>query len=276
MARKRKKNKEKRIHFFSAKQAAESVKRNKWQLIGTIAVVTIMIFLGLGLKSFLFASEFFNVSEIEVIDQAPNKVTYPLARLKDNPNIFRVDLDGLAANIEREHSDIQKAIVNRVLPNKLVIKILRRLPVLQLEIARPDKGSKENYYVSVNKDGYFLADNGSRPFRDLPLVTGTGVSLKDVEMGKHSSDSDLGHVLDFLDRFDKIGFFKDYTITRIEVTHPKNITFYLNGRLEVRIGNRKMEERLENLAGILKNMNMEKSGNYYVDLRFKDFIFGKK
>ncbi len=273
---KRKRRKKKKIYKFSVKEAREAVKRSWGQILLIIIGIAAVVMLGMGMKSFLLASEYFNVTEIEVIDQEPDVVEYSLARIKDNPNIFKIDLENIADNIEYEHSDIQKAIVKRVLPNKLVVEVLRRRPVAQIAVGPSRQNSYAENFFTVNKDGYILCELGRRPRRNLPVIYGCDLAGSEIETGHSYAHSNLKYALDFLKWLDESGFSREYKVTKIDVTQPRSMMFYIKDKLEVRIGDRKWKEKIENLAGILKNMDIDYRQEYYVDLRFKDFVFGKK
>ncbi len=273
---KRKRRKKKKIHKFSVKEVQETVKRSWGQVLLIIIGIATLVILGMGMKSFLLASEYFNVTEIEVIDQEPDVVEYSLARIKDNPNIFKIDLQMIADNIEYEHSDIQKAIVKRVLPNKLVVEVLRRRPVAQIAVGLSRQTSKADKFFTVNKEGYILAELPRRKARNLPVIYGCDLAGSEIEIGHSYAYSNLKYALDFLKLLDESGFSKEYKVTKIDVAQPRSMMFYIKDKLEVRIGDRKWKEKIENLAGILKNMDIDYRQEYYVDLRFKDFVFGKK
>ncbi|MCG2712372.1 MAG: cell division protein FtsQ/DivIB [Candidatus Omnitrophica bacterium] len=273
---KRKSRKKKKIHKFSVKEAREAVKRSWGQILLIIICITLIVMLGRGMKSFLLASEYFNVTEIEVVDQEPDAVEYSLARVKDNPNIFKINLGMIADNIEYEHSDIQKAIVKRVLPGKLVVEVLRRRPVAQIAVSLSRQETEADNFFTVNKDGYILSEIGPRPSRDWPVIYGCNLAGSKIEIGHSYAYSNLKYALDFLKWLDESGFSHEYKVTKIDITEPRSMMFYIKDTLEVRIGDRKWKEKIENLAGILKNMDIDYRQKYYVDLRFKDFVFGKK
>lgn len=274
--RRLKKKRRKKINILNIKQATESIKKNWWGIILSMGGIALLVLLGFSLNSFLFASEYFNVTEIEVVDQEPDNLSYPLARIKDNPNIFKIDLEKIAYSIERDYSDIQKAIVKRVLPNKLAIEILRRRPVAQIALEdRTGKADKFDFFT-VNKDAYILSDLGNRAKRDLPVVYGVNIRSADIEIGHSYAQTNLMYAVSFIKEFYIGQFQNQYQITKIDVSQPRSMSFFIKDKLEVKIGDRNWKEKIENLGGILENMDIDYSQEYYVDLRFKDFVFGKK
>lgn len=275
MARSRKvKKRKKRIHWLSAKQVQEAVQKNWGQIFCTVIVIGMLVFLGLSLNSFLFASEYFNISEIEVVDNDPDKIDYPLARIDDDANIFKIDLEQIAYNIERREYDIQKAIVKRVMPNKLVIEVLRRRPIAQIKIGENIQSKKKNRFFAVNREAFILSDIGSRRRRALPVIIGSELSAADIEIGRSYPKTNLVCALNFLEDLDKIGFLDRYTVTMVNVNQPRSMSFYIDG-LEVKIGNRNLKQKIENLSGVLEHKDIDYSEGYYIDMRFKDIVFGR-
>ncbi len=275
MARARKTKKRKRkIHWLSAKQVQETVQKNWGKIICTLAVLGIIIFMGISLNSFLFASEYFNVSEIEVVDKNPDKIDYPLARIDDDANIFRIDLEQIAYNVEREYYDIQKAIVKRVLPNKLVIEVLRRRPIAQIKVGENRLSDEPEHFFSVNREAYVLSDIGKRRRRKLPVILGAELSAKEIEVGRDYPKPNLVYALDFLEELNDRGFLETYNVNLIDVTQPRSMSFFIDD-LEVRIGNRNLKQKIENLSGVLANKDINYSEGYYIDMRFKDIVFGR-
>ncbi len=265
----------KQYRFLNAKQVRETVRKNSLGIMffGLLAVGAFLLLLGM--HNFIFASGYFNVTEIEVIDRNPDKIDYPLGRInKNSVNIFKINLPAVAKKIEQDYSDIQTAIVQRVLPNKLMIEVVRRHPAVQIAVTKP--GSSEPRYFTVNQEAYVLNDLGNQPRNGLPVVCGSGIGFNAVEIGRAYPKTNLAYALAFMKEFNGNAFLKPYAVTKIDVSLPRSMSVFINDMLEVRIGDRNWKERLENLAGLLDNKQIDFSKGYYVDLRFKDLVFGKK
>ncbi len=272
---KRRKDKRK-IQLLNVKQVTQVVRKNGGQIFLWILGVALFVYFLISLNSFIFASPYFEVNDIEVIDKYSGNIDYPLSRIKDNRNIFKIDLTEISKNMERKYSDVQKAIVKRVLPNKLVIEVLRRRPLAQIAVFA-DPGQKGlKYFFSVNEDAYVLAKLGARPSRRLPVIYGVQLTADEIELGRCYRQSSLNWAVSFLNELKKNGFLKRYRVTKIDVSEPRSMSFFIDHKLEVKIGNRDWQKKVENLGSILQNMDLDYSQEYYIDLRFKDFVFGKK
>ncbi|MCM8812460.1 MAG: cell division protein FtsQ/DivIB [Candidatus Omnitrophica bacterium] len=258
-----------------SRQLRQSVRRGAAPFAAAlIAAVFIGLAVG-GMRSFLYASPFFTVSEIEVIDKYPDMVEYPLARIKQTPNIFLVDLREVSRYLEREYADIQTATVRRVLPNKLQIEVLRRRPVAQIPVAVDKKSGTFTYYL-VNEECRILAAVGTTPRFDLPIIDGAGIRAAEVEIGRNFRRSSLHWAMELYGVLQQRKFPLLSRLTRIDVSDARSMSFYIDANLEVKIGNRDLPQRVATLAAVLPKLDVLPDQQYYIDVRFKDFIFAKK
>ncbi|RKY37778.1 MAG: hypothetical protein DRP78_00055 [Candidatus Omnitrophota bacterium] len=263
----------KKIHRLRAKSVISSGKKYwpsilSWGLgLGTI------VFLLININSFIFASPYFTISEINIQDNYSHKINYPISCLEGNLNIFKLDLKAVARDIEGKYPNIQKAIVKRVLPEQLVIEILRRSPVAQIEIK---ENTGTTHFFSINDEGYVLVDLGEKQNKKMPVICGIGLTFDDIVIGHCYSKANLQCGLSFIKELRQSGFLKHYRVTKIDVSNPRNLFFFIDDALEIKIGNRKWQDKIKNLGGILESMDIDYSQQYYLDLRFKDFVFGRK
>jgi len=266
----------KKPYLLSVEQIREKTKSKTGQIVLGILCFSLLSFFVINLRSFIFASEYFSVSEIEITGKHSGRIDYPLTRLKNNSNIFKVNLNKISRRLKHEHPDVQRAIVKRVMPNKLLIEILQRHPVAQIVVRPHPEGNSKRYLYSVNEDGYILANLGTRQNEEIPVIKGAGLNLKRIEVGRRYNEVNLQCALSFLKVLNKSGFTRRYKVTKIDVTNLRSMSFFIDHRLEVKIGNKNWDKKVENLGSILQSMNIDYSQDYYMDLRFKDFVFGKK
>ena len=266
----------KKSKIFNMQNIKLAVEKNGMRIfIGMLGLV-FFVWFSINVRSFLYASEYFNVNEIEIIDKYPDKIDYPLARIKNNPNIFEVDLKGIAQNLERENSNIQKAIVKRVLPNKLLVEVLRRTPIAQVEILAENGNRDKHFFYSVNNDSYILANWGIKKKRRFPIIEGAGLQMKDIEVGRCYDKSRIATAVGLLNELANSGFLKKYRVSRVNVSQIRSMSFLINDRLEVKIGDRQWTKKIESLQGVLQNKNINYKKHNYIDLRFKEIVFGKQ
>jgi len=266
----------KKPYLLNVEQIREKTKSKTGQIVLGALCFILLSFFVINLHSFIFASEYFSVSEIEITGKHSGRIDYPLSRLKTSSNIFKVNLNKISRRLKHEYPDVQKAIVNRILPNKLFIEILRRHPVAQIVVRPHKEENSKRYLYSVNEDGYILANLGTRQDTEIPVIKGAGLNLKRIEVGRRYEQANLQCALSFLKVLNKSGFTRRYRVTKIDVTNPRSMSFFIDHRLEVKIGNKNWDKKVENLGSILQSMNIDYSQDYCMDLRFNDFVFRKK
>ena len=259
--------------IFSLASLGKSVRQNSLTLLASGILGVALVALGISVHSFIFASEYFLVRDIEVVDRNPQKIDHSLARLRQAPdNIFALDLHGIQRRLEQSYPEIQTVRVSRVLPNKLVLEVIHRRPVAQIELV--SRAGESRVYYSVNEEGYVLALCGSEPRRNLPVITGVNMRPQEVEIGRCYERSPIETALALRRQLLARGIWQKYTVTRIDVTHPRSIVFVIDNRVEVRLGAADSDARLDQLTGILQSAALDRTQSTFVDLRFKDVIIG--
>ena len=79
-----------------------------------------------------------------------------------------------------------------------------------------------------------------------------------------------------LDALDESSTLSDYTVTAIDVSSYRNLSFYLENGIEVKIGGEDFPNRLKKLKITLANPDLDKENIKYIDLRFKGVVIGPK
>ena len=259
--------------ILSLASLGKSVRQNFLTLLASGILVVALVALGISVHSFIFSSEYFLVRDIEVVDKNPQKIDHSLARLRQAPgNIFSLDLHGIQRRLEQSYPEIQTVRVSRVMPNKLVLEVIHRRPIAQIELVSQ---AGPRVYYSVNEEGYVLALCGSEPRPNLPVITGVNMRPQEVEIGRCYERSPIETALALRRQLLARGIWQKYTVTRIDVTHPRSIVFVIDNRVEVRLGAVDADARLDQLTGILQSAALDRTQSTCVDLRFKEVIIGK-
>ena len=69
---------------------------------------------------------------------------------------------------------------------------------------------------------------------------------------------------------------KKHVLTKVDVTDSKNVSFYVDQTLEIKIGESHWIERLKILEQTLKSVTLDPSKIRYIDLRFDDVVIGPR
>ncbi len=145
-----------------------------------VLVMGVAVFVGLagagvyGISKWLCRAPFFTVTGVTIngCSRVSEETILNLSGVKPNSNLLALDLDDMAAAIER-HPWIKSAVISKKLPDRLEIVVEERKPV-----------------AIVSMDGLYLIDDTGTVFKkiskgesfDLPLITGIS-SLKAMHGG---------------------------------------------------------------------------------------------
>lgn len=231
--------------------------------------LVIIIFVLKGLALFLYTNSTFKITQLQVSGN------YPLDNsIKEsiwNMNIFRINLKELSHMIIAKHPEILKAEVRRFLPDKVAIELKHRLVFARIE--------PQGYFhktLFVDKEGFILKKSDSTSFNALPKITGINTELARIREGRQAESIQLTKALSLLREIVAFGDRVDYEVTRIDVTSYKNLSFFIDSGIEVRIGAGNFKERISLLNRTLSELEPDDYQPKYIDLRFGDPIIGTR
>jgi cell division septal protein FtsQ len=212
------------------------------------------------LSAYITSWDYFDIKHIDV--QGEKLSTKEAARYCDidlPQNILTINIDLLALKVRRLHPDLKGAIIRRQLPDTLIVKIIRREPIAQIQY----------------DDGYFLSDSENYIIRsinskkaDLPVIIGLrSWEINDRENGICKSEK-LSKAIDLIDLYRRFDIAQEYGLRLIDVNDRRNYILLLDDDLEIRLGKDNFESKLKNLSLVMSQNTIP--SNSYIDLRFKD------
>jgi len=215
---------------------------------------------------FLRNSHYFKITAIEVIDRsnAADVDVGSFSRLYMGRSIFDVDIDSLSSRIKTEYPVIKEAVVKRVLPDCLQIDIIPRIPVAKI---------KAREYFPIDRAGMVLSPEIK--CGKLPIITGLS-SWRKPKVGEKMRDKGLANTFLLLDAFKESSVLEDYSVATIDASNYRNLSFYLEDGIEVKIGGEDFSKRLKKFKTTLANPDLDKRNIKYIDLRFRDVVIGPK
>lgn len=231
--------------------------------------LVIILFVLKGLAAFLYTHSTFKITQLEVSGNyfLNNSIKESIR----NMNIFKINLKELSHRIIAEHPEILRAEVRRLLPDKVMIKLKHRLAFAQIE---PQGYSYKTLFV--DKEGFILKEVDPASFNTLPKITGINTELARIREGKQSESIQLAKALLLLKEIVSFGDRVDYEVIRIDVTSYKNLSFFMNNGIEVKIGAGNFKERINLLNRTLSELQIDSYQPEYIDLRFGDPIIGTR
>ena len=219
------------------------------------------------LSCFLFfkKSSYFALESVNVVDRirATKLDENELLKIYKGRNIFDIDIAVLSSQVRGEYPVIKNARVKRVLPNRLEIDIVPRVPVAFLK-GRPD--------FPVDRTGMLLSPEMESG--ELPIVTGVSV-WRGLRAGERISDQRLEAAFSLVDALREASVLSDYKVQSIDASNYRNLSFYIENGIEVKIGDEDFAARLRRLKTKLKGLDLDKGSIKYIDLRFEDRVYFK-
>ena len=266
----------KKLKFWKKKPDKNQGKKNKtdavklvFKLVPSLLIIILLSFIIKEVFSFLMASPQFFVDTTDVyIDGKP--VAPQLAgryNMKVSSNIFRVDINWIRNCIYARHSEIKHISVSRRLPNKIAIDMEMREPAVQVKAGR---------YYPVDKDGIVLIDVSDAPNPRLPVLAGAQGKMGSLDIGIRINTPNFKQAKDLLRAVIKSEFLRKHRFLYVDCFDARNLSFYIDDNLEIKMGYGKYDEKLDMLGKIFDKLNKDMTNIKYIDLRFKDVVIGPR
>lgn len=219
------------------------------------------------LKSFFHNSDYFRLRAIETKGSFLDPAVVATAngealKLYKGRNVFTINLKYVAKSMEAYYPDARDITVRIGLPDRLVVILKFRKPVALLS---------DGKYYPVDEDGSVLPSVAAKSFSGLPVIN--GISVKN-SWRRAGASRNLQLAIELLRNIKGSKFLKGYNVNIVDAGDAKNMAFYLNNGIEVRIGCEDFEGRLAMLESTLKNPRLVVGAVKYIDLRYKDVIIG--
>lgn len=250
------------------KQKDES-KKGAPKKVPTKKILYFVIVLALITGTYLFFlnSPYFKLDSVEVVDgsRATRLEKGDLLRTYKGRNIFDIDIRSLSFRIKNEYPVIKDAIVRRVMPDTLEIEIIPRAAIARIK-SRGD-------FIPIDRTGMVLS--GERGNGKLPVITGFSMWLR-PRVGEALKNEQLESGFLLMDALKESSISQGHSVTTIDVSNYKNLSFYFKNGIEVKIGGEDFPARLKKLKKTIANPDLDKSNIKYIDLRFKDVVIGPK
>ena len=236
----------------------------------SIAFLSILFIIFLaGARSFFYTSAYFNITSVDAKGVSENDRSFLKDKLLESykgKNIFKVNLNEAAASLSARFPDAKDVIAKRALPDKLLIVVNFRKPVALLLDAK---------YFAVDREGYLLSHSAVSSSGALPAISGIDIKYNGRFIKKIESKN-LKITLELLDEIKRSRLPPGYRLTTIEAGDIKNLSFYLNDILEIRIGYENFGQRLRLLKKTLKDPRFAVEKIRYIDLRFEDIVISPR
>lgn len=260
----------KRTKTSGWKQGLASLARGMlWCVLGAVAALA-----AYDLYRFLFVSEFFVVSEVEI---EGCRYTNPgemleLADVRPGQNMFQVPCGQIAGRLEL-HPWIVEARVARRLPQTIRVVVQERKPLAAVNSAYDGK------IYGIDRDLFLLPEPGravevselkseqSPAFFRLPIVT--GLPSEELYPGNRLVDRRARKAIEVLLLLNGLGEGYPEKLSEIHIAPDETITIFpLEGIGQIHLGKKNLKQRILRLCQVWSYLDEHKIECRYVDCRF--------
>ena len=212
----------------------------------------------------------FQLAEVRILNAGAMTARQSFAFCNLNPgeNLISLDLVAVQQVIKRSHPEFKEVVVRRVLPNRVDVLLKRRTPAAQVQLG--------NRYVQVDRDLVLLPGSSPSPFRNLCVISGAPAPRGGPGVGSVLTDTNTRKALKFMEVLDRSGILKQHPLSRIDISDSRNLRFYVDSDIEVRMGSDHFIERLKILGIAARTLELDRSRISYIDLRFDDPVVGPR
>lgn len=251
------------------------------KLLGSLKrglVVSLPYVLSLTLVGVLFgavvahalSSPAFRLSEVRILNAGTltQQQSFAFCDLRPGESLINLDLVAVQQVIKRRHPEFKEVIVRRILPNRVDVALKRRTPSAQVLIG--------GRHVQIDRDLVVLPGSSPSPFRNLTIITGTSAPRSGLGIGSVLRDANTRKAVKFMEVLRRTDILKKHTLSRIDVTDPRNLRFYVDSDIEVRMGYDHFIERLKILGQTVRTLELDRNRISYIELRFDDVVVGPR
>ena len=177
-------------------------------------------------------------------------------------NIWTVDLDEVAGQLQRQAPWFKTVRVIRQLPDTLQVEAIARSPIAQVRL---------NAWYPVDREGFIMPEGHDAPPTGLVQLLGADTPKVPLRAGQPNASERLQLALRVLDtvRHSRAGAAR--RVNAIDVSDPNQISLLLEDGTEVRCGAEdQLGIQLGRLRSALEQLARRQVDVRYIDVRFQD------
>jgi len=233
-----------------------------------LAVLTVItLFVGYRVAS---SASMFQVRNVDVVGTSrtsSEEIEGLVRRAAARTGVWRVDLSTISADLGRLPG-VRRAVVTRVLPDRLRVRIIERMPVAVVRTAA-------GHFVWVDEDGVALGE--MKPSDQMPPFFIRGWNEEGTtEAGKENAER-VQKYLEAVREWQAIGLTERVSeITLIDVHDVRAQLAGKDSEIEVRLGGQDLGRRLKTALDVLDEYKQTPRGALitYVDLQGDRVVLG--
>lgn len=239
-------------------------------LIFAIVLIASIVGIFSWLRSFISDSEYFKIKKVDIV--LTGRVPLTDDTVKDllgahrGRNIFDVDLRATKNYILSNYPEVRTIVINRAFPDKLILKIRPRRPIAQIALS--------SGFCLMDAEAIVLPLIRALVQPDLPIINGMDSRFVVARIGKRCDTPGIRRALWLIGVLNQSRFSEGHDVHIIDVSDEKNLSFYIEGGIEIRIGGEDFKARIDMLRKTFETGRLDKAQIKYIDLRFGNVIIG--
>jgi cell division septal protein FtsQ len=259
-----------RVHVLDVKLRSSKVRAARVRIaavgLGTFFAIVFTVYLlwcvgEWALNEFIYENKAFAIQSIDIQTDgaiAPDQLRR-WAGLKVNDNLLALDMGKVRRDLQMIPR-IQTASVDRVIPGTLVIRVVEREPLAQVNVTRPrpQGGGIDLQTYHLDPDGFVMLPlepnqrSTSSAESEAPLPIVSGFDLNQVQPGRKIQDPQLQAALRLLVAFEHSPMSGLVEIKRVDVGTPETLLVTTTQGSEVSFGLGDPEQQIRRWRGIFE------------------------
>lgn len=241
-----------------------------WKSLPFDIAFFLVIFLFFGVRQMLHADPYFQVEKITVFPAGilnPEELRF-LEEETKGKSLLEINLNELSQTLERDPK-VERAEVVRLLPKQLNVYLIKRLPIVQVQV-KPD-----GPYYLVSSDQVVISTSAqARP--DLLILEDYRSVKKNYSVGMLYPNTNFESLCRILLSIRNEIFLRHENLVKMTTDDMGHLSLFLKDGLELKIGKQFSLSPTAQmvLSSLLKSK--ERAEYLYLDLRYRDILVKKK
>ena len=185
-------------------------------------------------------------------------------------NLWTIDLERVADQLQSQQPQLKRVRVIRQLPNTLAIEISKRAPIGQVRLA-------SGRWHPVDVEGFVLAEAQAAAWDHLVMVNGTEQGRPVVKAGAANTNERLVEALRLIAWLRRSPALIGHRLTAIEMADPRQVILIVDEDVEIRCGSEtQLAQQLRRLRRVWKLLASQPVAVRYIDVRFAEPVVGQR
>lgn len=238
-------------------------------LLSFLVFVLFLALLVLGLRSYIMNALYFRIKKVTFVGLEDRSAVDKLSKELIYDNIFSLNINKIKEDLMIANPQFYDVEVARKLPDELIIKIVQRKPLAQIQ---------QRGFFLVDSEGVVVSNMSRKAFAEFIVISGLK-GISSLSFGKKINSKELRSGIRLAqalsDIKEKLISLLPKEITKIDLYRYPSLYVY-RGDLELRLYDDDLGKQLRVFKDILPSLEKKIKQVQYIDLRFTDPVVSFK